>query len=122
MMFDTSVMVDFTRGDMAAAKVITDEPERQVPMPVWLELLQGVRNKRELAELLSLFRDFGIEVVPLTESIGARAAKLLEKHVLGDGLEALDALIAATALERDCELLTWNRKHFRSVGGLKLRG
>ena len=122
MMFDTNIMIDFTHGDKAAATAITDETVRLVPTPVWLELLQGVRNKRELADLQSLFESFKIEVVPLTERIGVRAAELLAKHALADGLQAMDALIAATALERDSELLTWNRKHFKSVSGLKLGG
>ena len=35
--------------------------------------------------------------------------------------EALDALIAATALEHGAELVTWNKKHFKPVAGLKLK-
>ena len=122
MMFDTDVIIDALRGDRQAVKTITDEKtERLVATATWLELLQGVRNKREMEELRALFARLRLAVSPLTESIGVRAALLLEKHALADGLQAFDALVAATALEGDRELLTWNRKHFKSVTGLKLQ-
>ena len=36
------------------------------------------------------------------------------------GLQALDSLIAATALEEGLTLATKNRKHFQMIGDLKL--
>jgi predicted nucleic acid-binding protein len=36
------------------------------------------------------------------------------------GLHALDAVIAATALEEGLTLATKNRKHFQMIGDLKL--
>ena len=120
MMFDTDVVIDAMRLREPAMRAITDASTRQVPTAVLLEVFQGARNKRELAEMRAWFTTFRIAIVPLSASIGVRAAELLEKHALCDGLEGMDALIAATALEHDCELLSWNRKHFKHIAGLNL--
>ena len=82
----------------------------------WLELVEGVRSKRELAEIKSLLSDLGVKMLPLTESIGQRAEILMEEHASKDGLDAMDSLIAATALINNLPLATANRKHYKSLG------
>jgi len=56
----------------------------------------------------------------LSESIGQRAAALIERHALSDGLQLADALIAATAIEYGEKLATGNARHFRSIRNLEL--
>ena len=45
---------------------------------------------------------------------------LLLKYAKSDGMGAIDAIIAATAIAEDVTLSTRNRKHFRKVEGLQL--
>ena len=50
-----------------------------------------------------------------------RASYLMEEHALAHGLRLADALIAATALEQACILLTGNDRHFSSITGLEVQ-
>jgi len=49
-----------------------------------------------------------------------RATELMETLSLSHGLQAADALIAATALDHQLILLTGNTKHFEPVSGLRI--
>jgi predicted nucleic acid-binding protein len=44
----------------------------------------------------------------------------MKTHAKSAGLQTLDALIAATALEEGITLATKNRKHFQMIWDLKL--
>jgi predicted nucleic acid-binding protein len=59
-------------------------------------------------------------VLPLTPAITRRATALMEDLTLSHGLQAADALIAATALEHQLRLLTGNTKHFAPVPGIRI--
>ena len=57
-------------------------------------------------------------VLPLTPAITRRATDLMEDLALSHGLQAADALIAATGLEHRLPILTGNSKHFEAVASL----
>ncbi len=80
-----------------------------------LELVRGMRNKRELQGLKPELARLDITVIPLSEAIGSRALELMERHALPDGLDLPDALIAATALETAQPFTTANEKHYRPL-------
>jgi len=46
---------------------------------------------------------------------------LLKRYAKSDGLRTFDSLIAATAMERDFELVSGSRKHFAMIDGLRLQ-
>jgi predicted nucleic acid-binding protein len=104
------------RGNVNAVRLIASVKQRKFAQASWLEMVEGVRNKRELAETRALFGRLGLEILPLTEDIGQRAGVLMEEHALKDGLDAMDSLVAATALENNLPLVTANRKHYKSLG------
>lgn len=116
MMLDTDVLIWLMRRNVNAITLVASLRQREVAQATWLELVEGVRNRRELAEMRSLLADLNIRMLPLTEGIGQRAGILMEEHALRDGLDAMDALIAATALENGLPLATANNKHFKSLG------
>ena len=64
------------------------------------------------ARLLAPFRE-----VPVDRGIAERAGRIRRES----GLRMPDALIAATALERNLGLATRNRKDFEPVRGLRIR-
>jgi hypothetical protein len=80
-----------------------------------MELIVGARDKRDLATIdgfLSLY-----PVVPLSDSIGTEAYRLLKTYAKSHGLHVFDSLVAATAMEK---ALTLNQKHYQMIEGLQL--
>ena len=84
----------------------------------YMELLQGMRNKAELAALRTMLAQRAAAILPLTPAITQRATALMEAMVLSHGLQMADALVAATGIEHGLVLLTGNVKHFVSIDGL----
>jgi predicted nucleic acid-binding protein len=84
-------------------------------------VLQGMRDKTELAAVKKMLELRGARIVPLTELTTQQAIGLMESLTLSHGLQMGDALIAATALEHRLPLLAGNVKHFRAVSGLQLK-
>jgi hypothetical protein len=120
MIFDTDIVIWALRGRSWAQNLLVSADTRDISAATWLELLEGARNKRELASLRTMLADLDMRVVPLSEAIGIRAAEYLELHALSGGLDALDAIIAATTVERGSVLVTCNAKHFKAIVGLRI--
>ncbi len=120
MLFDTDVLIWCFRGVAKAAKAIENDATPTISIVTYMELVQGVRDKKELKSITSFLADMGIPVLPLTENIGHRASIYLEEHALKNGMALADALIAATACERSLTLCTGNAKHFKVISELEL--
>ena len=122
MIFDTDILVWAQRGHSGAAAFINRVPaeERNLSVISYLELLYGARNRSDLKNIQSMAADLFAEVVPISESASAVAARLMESLVLAHRLDVSDAIIAATALDRHETLATGNRKHFKAIPGLSL--
>ena len=86
----------------------------------YMEVLQGMRDKTELAAVKKMLELRAARILPLTEATTQQAIALMESLTLSHGLQMGDALIAATALEQRLTLLTGNVKHFRAVSSLQL--
>lgn len=120
MLFDTDIFIWVQRGHAKAARLMENEAERWLSLYSYLELLQGAREKRQHHVTTTFLREFGFRVLPLTDAIGHRAAVYMEEYALSSGLQAGDALIAATAVDHGLVLCTSNRKHFKAIRELKL--
>lgn len=87
------------------------------------ELYYGVYGRNYSPEgerILSQFLD-QIEIVPIDRETGrlfGRERRRLDE--LGQPLDPLDLMIAATALRHDLTLLTNNRRHFERIDGLRI--
>lgn len=57
-----------------------------------------------------------LQVIEVTQVVSDKAVELRQKQKLSLG----DAIIAATALVHDCELVTRNTDDFKEIAGLKL--
>jgi predicted nucleic acid-binding protein len=119
-LFDTDVMVWASRGNEKALRQMEAAEQRNISAVTLMELLQGARTKSEMKSIHAMLRAAAFKVVPLSESISARAVALVEDHTLTNGLQVCDALIAATAIEGRLQLTTGNAKHFRTVPKLEL--
>jgi hypothetical protein len=120
MMFDTDIIIWALRGREWAKRLLVSAGDREISTATWLELVDGVRDKRELASLRTMLTDLDMRVVPLSEAIGVRAVGYLERHGLSSGLDALDAIIAATAVECGSVLATGNARHFKAIPDLRI--
>ena len=120
MIFDTDVLIWALRGSARAARAIDAARDRSLSIVSWMELLQGSRSKLESRAIRKSLRELGFSVLPLSETIGAAAAGLIEQHSLAHGIQLADALIDSTAIEVAQPLCTGNAKHFRPISAIAL--
>jgi len=121
MMFDSDILVWHLRGNTSATSAMEAEPAREISVVSYMEVLRGVRDKKELRDVKSFLAEFGFRVLPLSESIGQLAAAYVEKFYLRIRMSVPDALLAATAAEFGLPLATGNTKHFPPLDGLDIR-
>jgi len=117
---DTDVLIWHLRGYATATRRLDALGSFSLSAVTYFELLQGMRNKAELAAVQKMIAKRGAVILPLTEAITLKAIALMETLSLGRGLQMGDALIAATALQHGLSLLTGNVKHFSAVEGLSV--
>jgi len=121
MIFDTDVLIWFSRSEPKARDLVDSTIERALSIVSFMELLQGARSKAEMNEIQRFVRESDFRLIPLSASIGDVAAALIEEHALKSGLRIEDALIAATAREAGEVLATANLRHFRPIRNLTLK-
>ena len=118
---DTDVLVWNFRGNEKAALALEECPGFYLSAVTYMELLQGLRNKRELRALRQSMHQWDAELFQITEDISSRAVYLVEEFGLSHAMAMADGLIAATALHLGATLLTANDRHYRHVDGLEVR-
>lgn len=127
MILDTSFLIDVQNGVEAAtekaAEIESDGRPRRVPHTVLYELYIGVgkgiqtdENKEQVENVLS-----SLPLEPTTPSIARRAGKIegeLQKN--GEAIGAVDAIVAATALDYDEPVVTADIRDFERVSDLRI--
>jgi toxin FitB len=106
---DTDVFIDHLRG---AAELKPRRHRVHYSVITRAELFAGDSASDLFAQLLAPFRE-----VEVDRSIAERAGRVRRET----GIRLPDALIAATALERDLDLASRNARDFTRVRGLRLR-
>jgi predicted nucleic acid-binding protein len=108
---DTDVWIDYLRGHPQAIKCVKQLPER-----VWIsavsvaELHVGVREGTEREALTQLLST--LKVVEVNAVIATRGGLLRRDYGRSCRVGLNDALIGATALEMQLQLLTLNVEHY----------
>ena len=101
---DTNIVVDVTRGSAKAADYLDSLADAwSISMITHLELLVGARTQRETNDLDLVLS--GYRAIPPNADIARRAYYLIKTYARSHGLDTLDALIAATALEEGLTLV-----------------
>jgi len=117
---DSDVLIQLLRKDPKARAWFASQTELpDVPGFVAMELKFGCENLRDLAAVRRLLRPLAI-VWP-SQVACAHANSIYGPARLSHSLGILDALIAATALENQATLYTFNVKHFVAVPGLDVQ-
>lgn len=114
-LIDTCIIIDYLRGSPAI-----DFSHQEIVMNpvVELEILQGVRNKREQKEALRLMESF--KRVEYSPECFELAKILILQYSLSHSLRLPDALIASSCLIYDLPLWTYNIKDFVFIEGMKI--
>ena len=113
---DTNVFSRIFRGDSAVAAFVGNL-EAAICTVVYIECLQGSIANAEKRKIKRVLDNFPF--LPITPAITATAIELIDDYSNVQGLLLADALIAATALENDLTLLTYNVKDFKFIRNLK---
>lgn len=117
---DTNILIEFYRGNADTAEALRRIGHADIAISVitQAELYFGARDKKELGSIrrhLSL-----VTCLPIDEAISKRFERLMASYSLSHRLAIPDALIAATAIERDLPLYTLNVRDFRFVEEIRL--
>jgi len=114
---DTKIFIKIFRGDADLKKQV-ESLNVAISSIVVLELLQGSKDKAELRQIEKYLAHFN--VVHFNENISKKAIELVKTYSKSHGLLLADAIIAATCLEKDLELMTFNIRDFKFIQDLKL--
>jgi len=121
-LLDTTVLIDLSRGNIAAANFIDESHDAQVSLFISvisaMELIYGCRDKAEVEKAQKLIADFTL--LHLSPADSARAFELMLAYSKSHNLAIPDALIAATAIIQNLELATDNDRHFKMIPDLRV--
>ena len=120
MIIDTDVLIWYLRGNDNARKIVNANSPFSISIITYLELLQGMKDKRELRILQKYLRTWSTEVIQINETISNRAMFFTEDYFLSHSLKFADAVIAASALERHEVLLTANEKQYSFIPNIEI--
>lgn len=127
-LLDTSVIVNFLRGDPSARNWIAkclQTGSFAMSVITYGELIYGAHRsgvyKKEYDRIEHFISDFLITILPVTqETIACYAAAKYALERKGNKLDDFDLLIGATAVVSESNLLTDNVRHFQRFPGITL--
>jgi len=120
LIIDTDVLIWYLRGNKNAQKAINANIPFKISVINYMELLRGLRDKKEYSTLQKCLKNWAIEIIQINENISSRAMFYVEDYCLSHSMELGDAIIAATALEYRENLLTANEKHYRFIPNIQI--
>lgn len=122
MFLDTSIFIDFLRGDERAISLFESGTQFTTSVLVVMELIVGLPSKDKIPALERFLTSASIKVIAVDATISQRAYEIMKEQYHASHIGIADALIAATALSQQTPLMTHNTKHFRGVEGLEVLG
>lgn len=118
LLIDTNVLIWYLRGNEKARTTIEKHDSFYISVVTYIELVQGMRDKKELKLLRAALRRWNARIIYINEDVSTKAMFYVEQHYLSHSIELADSLIAATAVVNDLELLTGNYKHYQVIKDL----
>ena len=113
---DTNIFIAILKGDVKL-KNLVENSDSAINTIVYLELIQGAKNKTEVNKIEKYLNRF--ELIHFDKNVSQKSIKLTRTYSKSHGLMLPDAVIAATCLEKDLTLMTFNVKDFRFIKDLK---
>lgn len=121
MVIDTDVIIWYLRGNTTAYELIENAEKFSLSVITYMELVQGMRNKKELNTLRQALHAWKAKILYITEEISAKAMFAVEQHFLSHSVQLADALIGATAITYGLPLITGNDKHYKIMKDIQLK-
>jgi len=121
MIMDTDVLIWYMKGNEKAYKAIEMANNFFISVVTYMELVRGMRNKKELNSLRKSIHSWDAKVLYISEEISSKAMFYVEQHFLSHSLQLADALIGATAVAYGLPILTGNDKHYRTVKDIQIK-
>ena len=121
MIFDTDIFIFAERGDKKAQQAILEDTDLKISVISRMELVQGCRDKKELAILENFLQTVKCRIIHCSNELSITADVLIRQYALSNNLSLGDAFIAATALHHQETLYTANYKDFRYIDGLTVK-
>lgn len=113
---DTNVFSKIFKGD-SAVKIYVESLNAVIDTTIYIECLQGSKSNQEKREIKKYLDNFPL--LQITPTVSRAAIRLIDSYSNSNGLLLGDALIAATALENDLTILTYNVGDFQFIQNLK---
>ena len=121
MLFDTNIFIYLEKRNVKAITLIEETENIHISAITYMELVQGASNKSKVRLVERLLQAFNIRILELNENISIIARLLIKQHAQSHALTLGDALIAATAIQSNFELITANYRDFLFIDGLELK-
>lgn len=121
MIIDTDVLIWYLRGNEKAYQAIENSTNFFISVVTYMELVQGMRNKKELHNLRKALNIWNAKILYISEEISIKAMFYVEQHFLSHSMQLADALIGATAITYANPILTGNDKHYKIMKGLQIK-
>jgi len=121
MLIDTDVLIWYLKGNDKAYKTIESSNSFFISVVTYMELVQGMRNKKELNSLRKALHIWNAQILYISEEISAKAMFYVEQHFLSHSMQLADALIGATAIAYGNPILTGNDKHYKVLRNLEIK-
>ncbi len=121
MIVDTDVLIWYLKGNENAFKAVEGLSRFSISVVTYMELVQGMRNKKELNSLRQALNIWNTRIIYISEDISAKAMFFVEQHFLSHSMQLADALVGATAISCGEQLLTANDKHYRVLKDLQIK-
>jgi predicted nucleic acid-binding protein len=119
LLVDTCVIIDdLNNHSTMLNELLNDDTTLFINSIIEMELLQGARNKTELAVIKKKLQSF--RLLNLQQPIFDLATGYVRAYCLSHNLALPDAVIGATAIFYQIPLLTYNVKDFRFLPDIQL--
>lgn len=116
-LIDTNIFIAILKGD-AKLKSFIESLSCSLDTTVYAELIQGSKDKIEVQKIEKYLTRF--ELIHFDRNISQKTIELIRVYSKSHNLMFGDAVIAATCLENDLTLVSYNDKDFRFIKGLKI--
>jgi tRNA(fMet)-specific endonuclease VapC len=124
---DSNLVIDHLADVPEASQLLTELASDGIVMSIvtYMEAFQGVARSPEPDAAYDKFQAFteSVLILPFSFAVAERCARLRETLRSQDkrvNSRALDLIIAATALEYNLTLVTYNTEDFKDIPDLKL--
>ncbi len=121
MLIDTDVLIWYLRGNENSYLAIEKAGIFQISVISYMELVQGMRSKQELAELQKALKIWNTKILYISENISTKAMFYVEQYYLSHSMQFADALIGATAVTYAIPIMTGNNKQYKAIKDIEIK-